>query len=159
MWNITSNNVQRAKEQLRLRRAEIEARFAEENQALDAEASAIEMLERAASEFILRHRGDEAGPAPTDLPGGEADNGWASAAEASAQAGMPADEEIADSVPDSIPDSIQGSASHSAAEIDPAGGGEIKAGLDFLKPGSRWRLYRNQPADPGSVAGEAPPIG
>lgn len=152
MWNITSNNVQRAKEQLQQRRAEIEARYAEENRALDAEASAIETLERAASEFILRHRPEEGGPVLTDLPsGGEADSAWASAAEASAPADMPADEEIADN--------LQGSTLHSTAEIDPAGGGEIKAGLDFLKPGSRWRLYRNQPTDQGGVAGDAPHLG
>ncbi|HEV2099258.1 MAG TPA: hypothetical protein VGR45_10070 [Stellaceae bacterium] len=152
MWNITSNNVQRAKEQLHLRRAEIEARYAEENRALDAEASAIDTLERAASEFILRHRPEEGGSVPTDLPsGGEADGSWTSAAEASAPADMPADEEIADS--------LQASAAQSPAEMDPAGGGDIKAGLDFLKPGSRWRLYRNQPTDQGSVAGDAPHIG
>ncbi len=152
MWNITSNNVQRAKEQLEQRRAEIEARYAEENRVLDAEASAIETLERAASEFILRHRLEEGGSVPTDLPGGdEADSSWPGVAEASVPAEMPADEELADS--------FGGSTSHSAAEIDPAGGGEIKGGLDFLKPGSRWRLYRNQPTDQGSVAGDAPDIG
>jgi len=57
MWNITSNNVQRAKERLQLRRAEIETRYAEEKKALDAEFAVIETLERAASEFMLNSTG------------------------------------------------------------------------------------------------------
>ena len=55
MWNITSNDVQHAKDRLQLRRAEIETRYAEENKALDAEFAVIETFERAASEFMLRH--------------------------------------------------------------------------------------------------------
>jgi hypothetical protein len=54
MWHITSNNVQRAKERLQLRRAEIETRYAEEKKALDAEFAVIETLESAASDFMLK---------------------------------------------------------------------------------------------------------
>ena len=55
MWNISSNDVENAKESIKLRRAEIEARYAEEKEALDAEFALIETLERAASEFSLKH--------------------------------------------------------------------------------------------------------
>jgi hypothetical protein len=49
MWNISSNDVEHAKESIKLRRAEVETRYAEEKEALDAEFAAIETLERAAS--------------------------------------------------------------------------------------------------------------
>jgi hypothetical protein len=55
MWNISSNDVENAKESIRLRRAEIEARYAEKKEALDAEFAVIEALDRAASEFSLKH--------------------------------------------------------------------------------------------------------
>ena len=54
MWNISSNDVELAKESIKLRRAEVEARYAEEKEALDAEFAMIETLERAASEFSLK---------------------------------------------------------------------------------------------------------
>ncbi|MBV9685788.1 MAG: hypothetical protein JO096_01075 [Alphaproteobacteria bacterium] len=54
MWNISSNDVEHAKESIKLRRAEVEARYAEEKEALDAEFAMIETLERAASEFSLK---------------------------------------------------------------------------------------------------------
>ena len=55
MWNISSNDVEHAKESIKLRRAEVEARYTEEKEALDAEFAVIETLERAASEFSLKH--------------------------------------------------------------------------------------------------------
>jgi hypothetical protein len=153
MWNITSNNVQRAKERLQQRRAEIEARFTEENEALDAEVSVIETLEHAASEFMLRHRGEDGASAPTDPPGGnEGDSAWASVEDESPPALVEAPSGV------EFGGSLEGQASQPAAEID-SSGGEIKGGLDFLKPGSRWRLYRgNQPTDPEGSASEAPLI-
>jgi len=66
MWNISSNDVERAKESIKLRRADIEARYANDKQALDAESAAIETLERAASEFALNHQFDEVQAAPED---------------------------------------------------------------------------------------------
>ena len=78
MWNITSTDVENAKERLELRRAEIEARYAEEKKSLDSEMTVIEAFERAASEFALRHPGhretDLAGPPEGDeepVSGGE----------------------------------------------------------------------------------------
>jgi hypothetical protein len=158
MWNITSNNVQRAKERLQLRRAEIETRYAEEKKALDAEFAVIETLERAASEFMLKlNRENGAIPlepaAPADLPGGdEQDSNAAIVAEASQLAApidMPAGGELG---------SLEGFAPPPAAESDQVGGGEISGGLDILKPGSRWRLYRgSRGTDPEGSASDASP--
>jgi len=64
MWNISSNDVEHAKDSIKLRRAEIEARYAEEKEALDAEFAVIETLERAASEFSLKHNRAEFEAAP-----------------------------------------------------------------------------------------------
>jgi hypothetical protein len=63
MWNISSNDVERAKDSIKLRRSEIEARYAEQKEALDAEFAVIETLERAASEFSLKHNRAEFEPA------------------------------------------------------------------------------------------------
>ena len=160
MWNITSNNVQRAKERLQLRRAEIETRYAEEKKALDAEFAVIETLERAASEFMLKlNRENGAIPveptAPTDPPGGyEQDSNAAIVAEApqpAAPIDMPGGGEPGGSG--------EGFAAQPAAESDQAGGSEIGGCLDILKPGSRWRLYRggSRGTDPDGAASDASP--
>jgi hypothetical protein len=64
MWNISSNDVEHAKDAIKLRRAEIEARYVGEKEALDAEFAVIETLERAASEFSLKHNRAEFETAP-----------------------------------------------------------------------------------------------
>jgi hypothetical protein len=157
MWNITSNNVQLAKEQLQLRRGEIETRYAEDNRALDAELAVIETLERAAAEFMLCHR-LENGPselgASTNPPdGNEADCSRETVAETSAPAwpiDMPSGGEIGSSP--------EGFAAQSVPEIDRAGCDEAKGSLDILKPGSRWRLYRgNRPTDPEDITSDPSP--
>lgn len=69
MWNISSNDVEHAKESIKLRRAEVEARYTEEKEALDAEFAVIETLERAASEFSLKHNRNQIQAMPeTALP-------------------------------------------------------------------------------------------
>src|SRR5208283_2635559 len=55
MWNITSGDVDEAKDRLERRRAAVEARYAEDRQALDGELAVIETLERAAAEFVSRY--------------------------------------------------------------------------------------------------------
>lgn len=77
MWTINSNDVMQAKGRIERRRTEIETRYAEEKEALDAEFAVIETLERAASEFAVRHiREDHPGfvaaappPAEAEPPG------------------------------------------------------------------------------------------
>jgi hypothetical protein len=49
-----------------------------------------------------------------------------------------------------------GYAAEAAPPSDPSPSGEVGSGLDILKPGSRWRLYRgNRPPDPEGTAAEA----
>ena len=145
MWNITSLNVQRAKEELELRRDEIEARYAEEKQALDAEFAMIEALEHAAAEFILR-QAQNSGAGAADPPGG---------AESGAAEAEPIDE-----VEQGGPES---DAEAGAPPAGASGTGEPgEAGLDILKPGSRWRLYRSgirSPDQPESLADKISPAG
>ena len=135
MWHITSNNVQRAKERLQLRRAEIETRYAEDKKALDAEFAVIETLEHAASEFMLKlNRENGAIPleptAPTDPPGGdEQDSNAAIVPEASQLAApidMPAGGDLGSSPEEFAP--------QPASESDQVDVGEIGGGLDILNP-------------------------
>jgi hypothetical protein len=72
MWNISSNDVEQAKESIRLRRAATEARYEDETRALDAEFAAVETLERAASEFALSQL-DQMQAAPDDPAPAEAE--------------------------------------------------------------------------------------
>lgn len=61
MWSISSEDVQRAKERVQLRRSEIEARHAEELKALDAENDVIATLERAAASFASQKTPEQQG--------------------------------------------------------------------------------------------------
>ena len=125
MWNITSNDVQQAKDRLASRRAEIEVRYTEEREALDADLAAIETLDRAAAEFALKHNREDLGIAP----------------EPAAVSGPPGD--------GGASDEDGGIAPEPPATTDPLDGGEGSDGLDILKPGSRWRLHRgDRPSDP-----------
>ena len=89
MWNLSSLDVLRAKEQAQRRRAELEARYAEERKVIDAECAAIESFERVAAEFAQRHNMTEAaaetapGPAaePAEEPPAERPEELASANE------------------------------------------------------------------------------
>lgn len=72
MWSISSEDVQRAKERVQLRRSEIKARHAEELKALDAESEVIATLERVAADFAAKkEQGQEEttpDPNPLDPP-------------------------------------------------------------------------------------------
>jgi hypothetical protein len=58
MWNITPDNLKLIKEELKGRRAAIEARYAEELKALAADLEEIETLERVAYAFAVKHLSD-----------------------------------------------------------------------------------------------------
>jgi hypothetical protein len=60
MWNITPEDVDRVKEELKGRRAAIQARYEDENQKLKAEIDDIEAFERVATAFAQRHKREEA---------------------------------------------------------------------------------------------------
>jgi hypothetical protein len=64
MWNLTSFDVNQIKGQLQARRARIEAKYAEETKALDAEFAELDTLERVAAAIALKYKPDEAADAP-----------------------------------------------------------------------------------------------
>lgn len=65
MWNITPDNLKLIKEELKGRRAAVEARYAEELKAIASDLEEIETLERVAYAFAVKHLADvpEAGAA------------------------------------------------------------------------------------------------
>jgi len=92
MWNITSSELELAREELKGRRAAVEARYAKDLQGLDDDLA--ETLERAAAAFALKHKTEaEQGTATTEA---EAESKTASempavAAHATDRAGRPAE--------------------------------------------------------------------
>jgi|SRR5438876_6992336 hypothetical protein len=63
MWNLTTYDVNRIKGQLQARRARIDAKYAEETKALDADVTDLETLERVAAALSLKYKsGDSADP-------------------------------------------------------------------------------------------------
>ena len=138
MWIISSHEVEQAKERLSGRRAEIEARYAAEKGALDAEFDAVETLERVAAEFAARNAREEPG-----------------AAGPAADAEQPADGDQGDGVPE-----VVDSASPDPPASASPGGEEAAGGFDIVKPGSRWRFARGaRPTTGEESAGGTPPTG
>jgi len=64
MWNLTSHDINRIKGQLQARKARIDAKYADETKALDADFADLETLERVAAVLALKYKPD----APTDAP-------------------------------------------------------------------------------------------
>ena len=65
MWNITSTELELAREELKGRRAAMEARYAKDIQGLDADLAEIETLERSAAAFALKHKTETGNSATT----------------------------------------------------------------------------------------------
>ena len=59
MWNITPDDVERIREELKGRRAAIQARYEDEIEKLKAELDDIEVFERTATEFARKHKRKE----------------------------------------------------------------------------------------------------
>ena len=59
MWNLTSYDINRIKGQLQARKARIDARYAEDTKALDADFADLETLERVAAGLALNNKADE----------------------------------------------------------------------------------------------------
>jgi hypothetical protein len=55
MWNLTPDYIQQVKEELKGRRAAVEARVADELKAIAADLDEIETLERIAYSFAVKH--------------------------------------------------------------------------------------------------------
>ena len=65
MWNLTSYDVNRIKGQLQARRARIDAKYAEETKALDADFVDLDTLERVAAGLALKYKsGDSPDASP-----------------------------------------------------------------------------------------------
>jgi hypothetical protein len=67
MWNLTPDYIQQVKEELKGRRAAVEARYADELKSIAADLEDIETLERIAYAFAVKHLPD----APSADPSGE----------------------------------------------------------------------------------------
>ena len=61
--NLTSYDINRIKGQLQARKARIEAKYAEETKALDADFADLETLERVAAVLALKYKADESADA------------------------------------------------------------------------------------------------
>lgn len=89
MWNLTPDFLVNTKEELKGRRAAIQARVADELAAIDADLEELETLERIAYDFAVKHlRNGETGTSPHEI----------------------CDEQVAKPVPGSAPDAMAASA-------------------------------------------------
>ena len=68
MWNLSGDDVQRAKEELKGRRAAIQARYESELKQLESAIADIETFERTALTFVANFRGEEPAPAQVAEP-------------------------------------------------------------------------------------------
>ena len=62
MWNLTGDDIQRAKEELKGRRAAIKAHYDSEMKQLETDIAAIETFERAAVNFVSNFKGQDESP-------------------------------------------------------------------------------------------------
>src|ERR1700693_1054850 len=68
MWNLTGDDIQRAKEELKGRRAAIKAHYDDEMKKLEADIAAIETFERAAVNFVSNFKGEDEPSATVAAP-------------------------------------------------------------------------------------------
>src|ERR1700693_4659324 len=66
MWNLSGNDVEQAKEQLKGRRAAIKPLYDDEVKRVDDELATIERFEQDAVEFMSQYKGEET-PSETEL--------------------------------------------------------------------------------------------
>ncbi len=134
------------------------SRYAEEREALDADLAAIETLERAAAEFALKRNREEVGIASE--PSAVSDRlGDGRIADNPEDAGLAPELPPQTTLPGgsgvSSASEERGFAPQPPATTEPLGGGEGTRSLDIVKPGSRWRLHRSDPApDPEGSPGK-----
>jgi hypothetical protein len=74
MWNLTSFDIHRVKGELQARRARIDAKYAEDSKALDAEFAELEALERLAASVAIKYRAHEAPETPEESSAKAAEN-------------------------------------------------------------------------------------
>jgi peptidoglycan hydrolase CwlO-like protein len=121
MWNLSGDDIQKAKEELKGRRAAIQARYDTELKQLEREIADLEAFERAAVNMISHLKGEEAPPAVAEPAPPRAAEPVA-AAESEAEPATAASEETP---------AEQGAAAEPAADARPAPG---------ERGSSRWRM-------------------
>jgi hypothetical protein len=127
MWNLSGDDVQRAKEELKGRRAAIKAKYDSEIKQLEADIAAIETFERAAVDFVSNFKGPEEASVTASDPEPAAEH--VAADRASQPSSLSED------------DPVKGSAESEAAS-EPSAGAESAAGG---KGSSRWRMRLSTP--------------
>jgi hypothetical protein len=75
MWNLTSYDVNRIKGQLQARRARIDAKYAEDTKALDADVADVETLERVAGGLALKYKSGDPAELAQESSEGAAEGG------------------------------------------------------------------------------------
>lgn len=71
MWNLTADDIGRAKEELKGRRAAIQARYEHELKQLEVDIADLETFERFAVKFVADFKGEETPAAPAAEPASE----------------------------------------------------------------------------------------
>jgi hypothetical protein len=71
MWNLTPDYIQQVKEELKGRRAAIEARYADELKSIASDLEDIEQLERIAYAFAVKHLPEPKPEEPVSEPAAE----------------------------------------------------------------------------------------
>jgi hypothetical protein len=66
MWSLSGDDIERAREELKGRRAAIKAHYDNEMKKLDADVAAIETFERAAVNFVSNFKGAAAAESATE---------------------------------------------------------------------------------------------
>jgi hypothetical protein len=126
MWNLTGDDIQRAKEELKGRRDAIKAHYDDEMKKLEADIADIETFERAAVNFVSNFKGEDAPAAPVADPAPAAEQVAAASgsAQSSSMSGETPVEESAEAEPVPQP----------APEPEP---------VAHEKNSSRWRMRLN----------------
>ena len=68
MWNLNGDDIKRAKEELKGRRAAIQARYESELKQLESDIADLETFDRFAVKFVADFKGEEGEAAPTAEP-------------------------------------------------------------------------------------------
>jgi hypothetical protein len=132
MWNLSGDDIHRAKEELKGRRAAIKARFDSEMKQLEADIAAIETFERAAVDFVSNFKGEEAPAVPSvdPKPAGEQIAAEKIAADRESEPSSPTED-------GSVKEPAELEAvSEPSASAEPVAGG---------KGSSRWRMRLGTP--------------
>ena len=132
MWNLTADDVQRAKEELKGRRAAIQARYEKELRQLEVDITDLETFERFAVKFVSDFKGEEPSSVPAAEAAPEAEAAPVSEAASAAEAAPVAEAVAADPADPGVA-AVQGD------KVEAVAGADSGA----RKGTSRWRMHLN----------------